>query len=106
MQFQAARSIRAKRGPQQPGVSVRCPTDKTKDPPTSQPLLESAMCKRPLLFAFILFAAAVPAGAQTALTVVSGQPSLEIASLAEAAEIRVRFSEPMVPIGRIPDQVT
>src|SRR5439155_12855393 len=39
------------------------------------------------------------------LTVVSGQPAGEIASLTQAAEIRVRFSEAMVPIGRIPDEV-
>lgn len=44
--------------------------------------------------------------AQSALTIVNGQPTGEIASLPEAAEIRVRFSEPMVPVGRIPDQVT
>jgi uncharacterized protein YfaS (alpha-2-macroglobulin family) len=63
------------------------------------------MCNRPTLLALFLLAAIAPARAQTALTVISGQPSQEIASLAEAAEIRVRFSEPMVPIGRIPDQV-
>lgn len=46
------------------------------------------------------------ARAQTALTVVSGQPTGEIAALAEANEIRIRFSEAMVPLGRVPDQVT
>ena len=40
------------------------------------------------------------------LTVVNAQPAGEIATLAQAAEIRVRFSEAMVPIGRIPDEVT
>jgi hypothetical protein len=53
-----------------------------------------------------LLAIPATARAQSALTVVTAQPSGEIASLAEAAEIRVRFSEAMVPIGRIPDQVT
>src|SRR5262245_58653557 len=39
------------------------------------------------------------------LTVISAQPTGEIASPAQAAEIRVRFSEAMVPVGRIPDEV-
>ena len=39
--------------------------------------------------------------AQSALDVVTAQPTGEIANLAQAAEIRVRFSEPMVPLGRI-----
>jgi alpha-2-macroglobulin len=39
------------------------------------------------------------------LSVVNAQPTGEIASLEQAAEVRVRFSEPMVPIGRIPDTV-
>lgn len=69
-------------------------------------MLRVTMCNRPMLLAFFLLAVTVPARAQTALTVVSGQPSREIRSLAEAAEIRVRFSEPMVPIGRMSDQVT
>src|SRR5436190_16483314 len=45
-----------------------------------------------------------PAGPAT-LSVVNAQPTGEIANLAQAAEIRVRFSEAMVPIGRIPDEV-
>lgn len=53
-----------------------------------------------------LFAGVGQARAQTALTVVSGQPTGEIASLAEANEIRIRFSDAMVPLGRIPDLVT
>jgi len=40
------------------------------------------------------------------LSVVTAQPTGEIANLAQAAEIRVRFSEPMVPIGPLPDDVT
>jgi hypothetical protein len=44
--------------------------------------------------------------AQGSLTVASAQPNGEIGSLAQANEIRIRFSEAMVPLGRIPDQVT
>src|SRR5436190_6568399 len=40
------------------------------------------------------------------LSIVAAQPTGEVASLEQAAEIRIRFSEPMVPIGRLPDQVT
>src|SRR5262245_33922303 len=46
------------------------------------------------------------AHAQTALTVIAGQPTGELANGQQAAEIRVRFSEPMVTIGKLPDQVT
>src|SRR5712691_3622108 len=42
---------------------------------------------------------------QVPLSIVNAQPAGEIAALAQAAEIRVRFSEAMVPIGRIPDEV-
>src|ERR1035437_1634992 len=45
-------------------------------------------------------------GAATALSVVSAGPTGELGSVAQAAEIRVRFSEPMVPIGRLPEQVS
>src|SRR5207302_10085888 len=44
--------------------------------------------------------------AQTELTVLNAQPTGEIAQLAQAAEVRVRFSEPMVTLGRMPDEVT
>jgi len=51
-----------------------------------------------------------PAAAQTSATqplrIVSAAPEGEIASLAEANEIRVVFSEPMVTLGRIPADVT
>jgi uncharacterized protein YfaS (alpha-2-macroglobulin family) len=40
------------------------------------------------------------------LAIVNAQPTGEISSLDQAAEIRVRFSEAMVPLGRIPDTVT
>ena len=53
-----------------------------------------------------LLLAAAPARAQDALTVANAQPTGELASLEQAAEIRIRFSEPMVAIGRLPDQVT
>ena len=43
-----------------------------------------------------------PASDGRALTVVNGGPNGEVASLAEANEIRIVFSEPMVAIGRIP----
>ena len=39
------------------------------------------------------------------LTVVSAGPADEVANLAEANEVRVVFSEPMVTLGRIPDPV-
>ena len=49
---------------------------------------------------------ATAAHAQTAaLTVVNAGPQGPIASLAEANEIRVVFSEPMVTLGRIPAPV-
>ncbi|MCA1648988.1 MAG: Ig-like domain-containing protein [Acidobacteria bacterium] len=46
-----------------------------------------------------------PAARAGALTVVSAGPTGETASLAEANEIRVVFSEPMVTLGRIPTPV-
>ncbi len=39
------------------------------------------------------------------LTIVSAGPSGEVASLAEANEVRIVFSEPMVTLGRIPSPV-
>lgn len=56
------------------------------------------------LLAFI--GVAPPVGAQQTLAVVSAGPEGELGTLAQAAEIRVRFSEPMVPIGRLPEEVT
>ncbi|HJZ74931.1 MAG TPA: Ig-like domain-containing protein [Vicinamibacterales bacterium] len=60
------------------------------------------------LFFLVSLVSSGAASAQTEapLSVVSAQPSGEIQSLEQAAEIRVRFSEPMVPVGRIPDTVT
>src|SRR5215471_8611410 len=65
------------------------------------------MCSRHvLLSAFLLAVSAERLLAQNALTVISAQPNGEISSLPQANEIRIRFSEAMVPFGRIPDQVT
>src|SRR5579862_8852390 len=58
-----------------------------------------------LIMIGVLAAAAARALEPAPLAVVSAQPTGEIANLAQAAEIRVRFSEAMVPIGRIPDEV-
>jgi uncharacterized protein YfaS (alpha-2-macroglobulin family) len=62
--------------------------------------------RRLLLSAFLLAISATRLLAQNALTVTSAQPNGEISSLTQANEIRIRFSEAMVPLGRIPDQVT
>src|SRR5262245_25671084 len=62
--------------------------------------------KRLLLSAFLLSLSAHRLFAQSALTITSAQPNGEISSLAQANEIRIRFSEAMVPLGRIPDEVT
>ena len=68
--------------------------------------------KRTLFFLFLALVCspATTARAQTprpeaALTIVSAGPQGEVASLAEANEIRVVFSEPMVTLGRIPARV-
>ncbi len=48
----------------------------------------------------------IPAGVQAAdLRVRSAEPTGEIASLAQANEIRVVFAEPMVALGKIPEPV-
>ncbi|HKY22459.1 MAG TPA: MG2 domain-containing protein [Vicinamibacterales bacterium] len=57
----------------------------------------------------LLFSLPVSSSAQQSpgsLTVVSSGPMGEVASLAEANEIRIVFSEPMVVLGRIPQPVT
>src|SRR5579862_3163301 len=58
-----------------------------------------------LIMIGVLAAAAARAQEPAPLAVVSAQPTGEIANPAQAAEIRVRFSEAMVPVGRIPDDV-
>ena len=65
------------------------------------------MIKRAFLFILAiawLIAVSAAASAQS-LTVVSAGPTGEIANLAQANEIRVIFSEPMVALGRIPQPV-
>ena len=57
----------------------------------------------------LLFSVTAPSSAQQPagnLTIVSSGPVGETASLAEANEIRIVFSEPMVVLGRIPQPVT
>src|SRR4030095_8144952 len=53
----------------------------------------------------LLFAAPV-AAQQSPLTIVNTGPSGSLDSLAQANEIRIVFSEPMVTLGRIPNPVT
>jgi uncharacterized protein YfaS (alpha-2-macroglobulin family) len=66
---------------------------------------------RLLSWLLVCLSTTVPVSAQTgsrpsgALTVVSMGPQGEIASLAEAREIRIVFSEPMVALGQIPPRV-
>ncbi len=60
---------------------------------------------RPVLSFLLLILLSTSSDAQTALTVVSYGPEGEIASLEEANEIRVVFSEPMVTLGRIPERL-
>src|SRR4051812_12992533 len=52
--------------------------------------------------AILLFVCALSARAADKLTIVKAGPVGEVASLAEANEIRVVFSEPMVVVGKIP----
>src|SRR6266851_2435097 len=54
----------------------------------------------------LLFICAVSAQAADKLTIIKAGPVGEVASLAEANEIRVVFSEPMVALGKIPKVVT
>jgi alpha-2-macroglobulin len=66
------------------------------------------MAKRilPLVLAFTCLSPISAAGeADQALTIVSAKPTGEIANLAQANEIRIIFSEPMVALGRIPQPV-
>lgn len=62
----------------------------------SRALVAVLLCARPL--------AAQPAA--PALTVISSGPSGVLASLDQASEIRIVFSEPMVTLGRIPAEVS
>src|SRR5579884_1058175 len=60
---------------------------------------------RAILVLILTAVLSIPARADDKLTVVKAGPVGEIASLAEANEIRVVFSEPMVPLGKIPKVV-
>src|SRR5258708_5278933 len=53
----------------------------------------------------VLFVASLAHAAPDKLTIVKAGPVGELAQLSEANEIRVIFSEPMVPLGRIPKVV-
>src|SRR5262245_17086365 len=67
---------------------------------------EPPMLMRFVLLALSVFALIARADAQSpALTVVAGQPTGELSSREQGTEVRVRFSEPMVPLGQIPDAV-
>lgn len=64
-------------------------------------MIRTALC---CVWGFLCLLAS-SADAQSALTVVNSGPQGEIATLAEAKEVRVVFSEPMVTLGRIPATV-
>src|SRR5919198_764921 len=67
---------------------------------------------RRLAFAAVLFLVSAsvalahpPAPSPSPLRIVSAGPTGEIASIEEANEIRIVFSEPMVALGRIPERL-
>jgi uncharacterized protein YfaS (alpha-2-macroglobulin family) len=62
--------------------------------------------KRVVVAALLLLLSAASVFAATSLRIISAGPVGEVASLAEANEIRVVFSEPMVVLGKIPSPVT
>ena len=66
-------------------------------------MLKSAF--RVVAAALLSSIASAAVAADRPLTVVSAGPNGEVASLAEANEVRVIFSEPMVALGRIPQPV-
>ena len=59
-----------------------------------------------VLSVVFLLAAALSAVTPSALTIVSAGPTGELRQLQDANEIRVVFSEPMVPLGRVPSNPT
>ncbi|HEX6972991.1 MAG TPA: Ig-like domain-containing protein, partial [Vicinamibacterales bacterium] len=65
-------------------------------------MVRAALALSTLLFTALPVHASQASRAPAALTVVSTAPAGEIATLAEANEIRIVFSEPMVTLGRIP----
>lgn len=58
-----------------------------------------------LVFLTTMWCAAAAMAAEKSLTIVKAGPVGEIASLAEANEIRVVFSEPMVAVGKVPKKL-
>src|SRR3954454_7448906 len=66
--------------------------------------LTCALMKRLSLAA--LFLAATTLHAADRLTIVKAGPVGEVAKLAEANEVRVVFSEPMVVVGKIPKELS
>src|SRR5689334_8983211 len=62
--------------------------------------------KRFAAAALICFAAAVQAQDTKKITIVKAGPIGELATLAEANEVRVVFSAPMVAVGKIPKNLT
>jgi uncharacterized protein YfaS (alpha-2-macroglobulin family) len=62
--------------------------------------------KRVVVAALLLLFIPAYASAANGLRIVSAGPVGEVASLAEANEVRVVFSEPMVVLGKIPSPVT
>ena len=58
-----------------------------------------------LKFAALVLVVPSIAAAQSTLAVTSAGPTGELSDVKQANEIRIRFSEPMVPLGRIPDVV-
>src|SRR3954471_22030138 len=78
------------------------------NPPISllyNPMLMAGLIRFLSVLAWVGATSGAPVLAQPAaqpLSVTSAGPAGEIGSLAEANEIRVRFSEPMVSLGRIP----
>src|SRR6266481_1803730 len=63
------------------------------------------MIRKATFSILLMLVAATAAAANNNLTVVKAGPVGEIASIAEANEIRVVFSEPMVVLGKIPKVV-
>ncbi|HEX8255286.1 MAG TPA: alpha-2-macroglobulin family protein [Thermoanaerobaculia bacterium] len=59
-----------------------------------------------IALSFLLFFLTIPTFAASTLRVISVGPVGETATLAEANEIRIVFSEPMVAVGKIPQPVT
>src|ERR1044071_6769193 len=62
--------------------------------------------RRLSLLLLLTFAAASLADAAEKLTIVKAGPVGEVANLAEANEVRVVFSEPMVVVGKIPKELS